>query len=258
MGCSGGNETDGTTCFSTRLMWRTSGAGEGEPHSHALSKSTADLEYWIVYAYIPETSKSFCSQSNIICNSDYGTSLARGSFSLVTGQWQTIWLMVILNEVGIANGVIESVPPSRASSRSVSPSIHVAVCPRSRHLYPLSPRSPVSLSPSPPATPFSQQPPPNTSSQPLTSDPSQTPFILPLPLLPLLPLLHPTYPIPSPTGRSSQTQQQLTFCHQIMVQQRPSAVIHQPRTPVILRTRINRRDVLLNLLRRGRLELGDS
>jgi hypothetical protein len=29
-GCSGGNQTDGTGCFSTRLMWRTSGAGEGE------------------------------------------------------------------------------------------------------------------------------------------------------------------------------------------------------------------------------------
>ena len=28
-GCSGGNETDGTTCFSTRLMWRSGGAGEG-------------------------------------------------------------------------------------------------------------------------------------------------------------------------------------------------------------------------------------
>lgn len=29
-GCSGGSETDGTTCFSTRLMWRDGGAGEGE------------------------------------------------------------------------------------------------------------------------------------------------------------------------------------------------------------------------------------
>ena len=30
LGCSGGNETDGTGCFSTRVMWRTNGAGEGE------------------------------------------------------------------------------------------------------------------------------------------------------------------------------------------------------------------------------------
>jgi hypothetical protein len=28
-GCSGGNQADGTSCFSTRLMWRRDGAGEG-------------------------------------------------------------------------------------------------------------------------------------------------------------------------------------------------------------------------------------
>jgi hypothetical protein len=28
-GCSGGNQADGLSCFSTRLMWRTDGAGEG-------------------------------------------------------------------------------------------------------------------------------------------------------------------------------------------------------------------------------------
>lgn len=27
-GCSGGNEADGLSCFSARLMWRTGGAGE--------------------------------------------------------------------------------------------------------------------------------------------------------------------------------------------------------------------------------------
>ena len=30
-GCSGGNAANGSNCFSTRLMWRTSAAGEGEP-----------------------------------------------------------------------------------------------------------------------------------------------------------------------------------------------------------------------------------
>ena len=45
-----------------------------------------------------------------MCNSDdYGTSLARGSFSFQTGQWQSIWLLVMLNEVGTQNGVIEYV-----------------------------------------------------------------------------------------------------------------------------------------------------
>jgi len=46
-----------------------------------------------------------------MCNSDaYGTSLARGSFSYQTGQWQTIWLLVVLNEVGTNNGIVEYVP----------------------------------------------------------------------------------------------------------------------------------------------------
>lgn len=31
-GCSGGNEATGLDCFSTRLMWRTAGAGEGTPN----------------------------------------------------------------------------------------------------------------------------------------------------------------------------------------------------------------------------------
>lgn len=36
-GCSGGNEPNGTDCFSTRLMWRTNGEGEGKrsvPSAH--------------------------------------------------------------------------------------------------------------------------------------------------------------------------------------------------------------------------------
>jgi hypothetical protein len=60
-----------------------------------------------VYAYVPTTMSGFCSESQITCNSDYGTSLARGSFSFATGQWQTIWLLVILNQVGTANGVVQ-------------------------------------------------------------------------------------------------------------------------------------------------------
>jgi len=68
------------------------------------------LKLMIVYAYIP-TGKDLCDQSNVMCNSDaYGTSLARGSFSYQTGSWQTIWLVVILNEVGINNGIVEYVP----------------------------------------------------------------------------------------------------------------------------------------------------
>lgn len=87
-GCSGGSQTDGTSCFSTRLMWRANGTGE-------------------VYAYIPTNSTGLCTQSNVICNSDFGTSLGRGTFTFQTGQWQTIYLVVVLNKVGIANGVVE-------------------------------------------------------------------------------------------------------------------------------------------------------
>jgi hypothetical protein len=104
-GCSGGSASDGERCFSTRLMWRTGGAGEGMSHH-----SFAWVKLMTVYAYIP-TGKDLCGQSNVMCNSDaYGTSLARGSFSYQTGQWQTIWLVVILNEVGINNGIVEYVP----------------------------------------------------------------------------------------------------------------------------------------------------
>nr|ODN94488.1 alginate lyase [Cryptococcus depauperatus CBS 7855] len=90
-GCSGGNETDGTSCFSTRLMWRNGASGE--------SKS--------IYAYIPTSQKGFCNQNQVTCNSDFGTSLARNSFAFATGQWQSIYLLVILNEKDTANGVVE-------------------------------------------------------------------------------------------------------------------------------------------------------
>lgn len=86
-GCSGGSETDGTGCFSTRIMWRAGGLGE-------------------VYAYIPVT-KTLCSGSNVICNSDYGTSLGRGSFTFQRGAWNNISLFVQLNDPAKANGVVQ-------------------------------------------------------------------------------------------------------------------------------------------------------
>jgi hypothetical protein len=84
-GCSGGNEPNGTDCFSTRLMWRTNGAGE-------------------VYAYIP-TPNGLCKESDIICNSDFGVSIQRGSFSFVSGQWNRITMLVQMNNPpSVANG----------------------------------------------------------------------------------------------------------------------------------------------------------
>ncbi|BGP57569.1 hypothetical protein JCM8202v2_005213 [Rhodotorula sphaerocarpa] len=77
--CTGGNHE--SNCFSARLMWRNGGEGE-------------------VYAYIPSYT-GFCSQSDVMCNQEYGTSLSRGTFS-----WTRITQLVSLNNPGLANGVL--------------------------------------------------------------------------------------------------------------------------------------------------------
>ncbi|KIK67412.1 polysaccharide lyase family 14 protein [Collybiopsis luxurians FD-317 M1] len=87
-GCSGGDEPTGLDCFSTRIMWRPDGAGE-------------------VYAYIP-TSDAFCQETDIICNSDFGVSVSRGSFSFISGGWNSVTLLVQLNNpVTAANGNLQ-------------------------------------------------------------------------------------------------------------------------------------------------------
>ncbi|KAG6866365.1 hypothetical protein C0991_005286 [Blastosporella zonata] len=88
-GCSGGKEKESTTssCFSTRLMWRKSGSGE-------------------IYASIP-TTNNLCSQTGVSCASD-ATSLQRGSFGFVSGQWSRITLLIRLNDPpNVANGNIQ-------------------------------------------------------------------------------------------------------------------------------------------------------
>ncbi|KAG1890403.1 polysaccharide lyase family 14 protein [Suillus subluteus] len=83
--CSGGAEPNGTNCFSTRIMWRTNSQGE-------------------VYAYML-TPNNMCSNSNFICNSDYGVSIDRGSFDFETGHWSRITILVQLNNDSVvANG----------------------------------------------------------------------------------------------------------------------------------------------------------
>ncbi|KAK2463273.1 hypothetical protein APHAL10511_004928 [Amanita phalloides] len=87
-GCSGGSESDGTSCFSTRVMWRQNGEGE-------------------VYAYIP-TPNGLCSDSNIICNSDFGISISRGKFTFTAGRWSRITMLVQLNNPpDLANGNVQ-------------------------------------------------------------------------------------------------------------------------------------------------------
>jgi len=85
--CSGGNQANGTNCFSSRVMWRTDGAGE-------------------VYAYVPRVN-GICSDSGVLCNDEYGISLSRGSFVFASGQWNRITMLVRLNSPdNVANGQV--------------------------------------------------------------------------------------------------------------------------------------------------------
>ncbi|KAH9961338.1 hypothetical protein BC827DRAFT_1260518 [Russula dissimulans] len=86
--CSGGHQANGTNCFSTRLMWRTNGAGE-------------------VYAYVPRPN-NICKESGVLCNDEYGISFDRGSYSFSSGQWNRVTLLVRLNSPdNIANGQVK-------------------------------------------------------------------------------------------------------------------------------------------------------
>jgi hypothetical protein len=85
-GCSGGNQPDGSDCFSTRIMWRAGGDGE-------------------VYAYI-QRANNICNAKNVTCNKDYGVSFSRGAFRFTSGQWNRITLLVVLND-----------PPTKANGQ---------------------------------------------------------------------------------------------------------------------------------------------
>lgn len=85
-GCSGGNEATGKDCFSSRVMWRQNGAGEGTYRRASRTPNLINsVDIATVYAYIP-TVDGLCSEKNIDCNSDFGTSISRGSFGFVSGQ----------------------------------------------------------------------------------------------------------------------------------------------------------------------------
>lgn len=85
-GCSGGTQSDGSNCWSMRLMWRQGGDGEA-------------------YAYVP-TSSDFCNQNEVMCNYDYGKSIGRHLFTFTPGAWNSVDLFVGLNN-----------PPSSANGR---------------------------------------------------------------------------------------------------------------------------------------------
>ncbi|KAL1947186.1 hypothetical protein VTO73DRAFT_14147 [Trametes versicolor] len=88
--CSGGRRDD--TCWSTRFMWRTGGAGEA-------------------YTYLPpdySANKAVCDVAPFsTCNDVYGASVGRGSWSFKAGTRTTIGQRVRLNDVGQENGELE-------------------------------------------------------------------------------------------------------------------------------------------------------
>lgn len=88
--CSGGRRDD--ACFSSRLMWRTDGAGE-------------------MYTYLPP---SYDANNNVcdvapksLCNPTYGASVGRGSFTFEAGKSNPVSMRVRLNDVGQENGELE-------------------------------------------------------------------------------------------------------------------------------------------------------
>lgn len=64
-----------------------------------------------LYVYLPpdfQANKRVCDvEPKSECNSVYGASVGRGSFSFKTGQWNTIAERVKLNDAGKENGEIE-------------------------------------------------------------------------------------------------------------------------------------------------------
>jgi len=82
--CSGGNQANGSNCFSSRIMWRATGNGE-------------------VYAYVPKVN-GICSEFDVQCNDQYGVSIARGFFAFLPGQWNRVTMLVRLNDRKTANG----------------------------------------------------------------------------------------------------------------------------------------------------------
>lgn len=84
-GCSGGNQPNGSECFSARVMWRANAAGEGTRSIFQAMCTFVESYGWPVYAYIP-TPNDLCKQSGIDCNDDYGTSIQRGSFGFLAGR----------------------------------------------------------------------------------------------------------------------------------------------------------------------------
>ncbi|GAA5932615.1 uncharacterized protein JCM15063_002155 [Sporobolomyces koalae] len=84
--CSGGAAAE--NCFSTRLMFRKNGMGE-------------------LYLYAPreKQTEALCTLGPLsYCNSVYGMSIGRGSWTFKTGEWTDLRQDIWLNTPGVADG----------------------------------------------------------------------------------------------------------------------------------------------------------
>lgn len=86
-GCEGGSLPNGTDCWSARLMWRTLGEAESKFNVYG-SRINIINSQLAVYTYIPTTDR-LCNDAEVICNSDFGTSLNRGAVSFQSGTYVT-------------------------------------------------------------------------------------------------------------------------------------------------------------------------
>jgi hypothetical protein len=78
--------------WSSRLMWRTGGAGE--MYTYLPPSFSANQALY----HVPPYSRS---------NPTYGTSVGRGSFSFQPGEWTTVTQRMCLNDAGQENGELE-------------------------------------------------------------------------------------------------------------------------------------------------------
>ncbi|KAH8550222.1 hypothetical protein BGW37DRAFT_401163, partial [Umbelopsis sp. PMI_123] len=86
-GCSGGSQSDGSNCFSLRMMWRAAGAGEA-------------------YAYIPHSTE-LCSAPLTMCNDEYGVSISRGMIRFKAGAWTKLQIYIETGTAGQTNGILK-------------------------------------------------------------------------------------------------------------------------------------------------------
>ena len=103
--CSGGDEA--LDCFSTRLMWREGGVGELYLVRFLHMWKTEDLTqlfFWEQYAPKDKQTSALCADSQSTCDSAYGLSMGRGSFTWAAGGWTSVTQTVYLNSPGQQDG----------------------------------------------------------------------------------------------------------------------------------------------------------